>query len=92
MVKPNESATSEEKLNTEEILSIVQKSEKKFNRDTQISGKISRLFKKQPIKEIAKEDERQHVQDNNEKVTEENPLVDKVEEEIKSEISDQNTA
>ena len=28
MVKPNESATSEEKLNTEEILSIVQKSEK----------------------------------------------------------------
>ena len=92
MVKPNESATSEEKLNTEEILSIVQKSEKKFNKDTQISGKISRLFKKQPIKEIAKEDERQHVQDNNEKVTEENPLVDKVEEEIKSEISDQNTA
>ena len=92
MVKPNESATSEEKLNTEEILSIVQKSEKKFNRDTQISGKISRLFKKQPIKEIAKEDERQHVQDNNEKVTEENPLVDKVEEEIKSEISEQNTA
>ena len=55
MVKPNESATSEEKLNTEEILSIVQKSEKKFNRDTQISGKISRLFKKQPIKEIAKD-------------------------------------
>ena len=92
MVKPNESATSEEKLNTEEILSIVQKSEKKFNRDTQISGKISRLFKKQPIKEIAKEDERQHVQDNNEKVTEENLLVDKVEEEIKSEISEQNTA
>tara|TARA_B100000989_G_scaffold128388_1_gene95335 strand:- start:8834 stop:9688 length:855 start_codon:yes stop_codon:yes gene_type:complete len=91
MVKPNESATSEEKLNTEEILSIVQKSEKKFNRNTQISGKISRLFKKQPIKEIAKEDERQHVQDNNEKVTEKNLLVDKVEEEIKSEISDQNT-
>lgn len=92
MGKLNESVASEEKLNTEEILSIVQKTKKKFNRDTQISGKISKLFKKQPIKSIAKEEEQEGIKENNEKVTEENQLVDKVEEEIKSEINDQNSA
>ena len=90
--KFNESVASEEKLNTEEILSIVQKTEKKFNRDTQIFGKISKLFKKQPIKEIAKEEQKQHTQEHDGKDSKENQLVDKVEEEIKSEINDQNTA
>ena len=84
-----EKFAQDNKLNTEEILSIVKRNEKKFSKETEISGKISYLFKKQPLKNLALDpniDKSKNAELNENKSADE---LDSIEKDIKSEIEEE---
>ena len=83
-----EKITQDNNLSTDEILSIVKKNEKKFSKETTISGKISNLFKKQPLKDLALDPNIE--KSKNDELNENNSTdeLDSIEKDIKSEIEE----
>ena len=84
----SEPMLSEDKLNTEEILSIIKKNEKIFSKDTKISGKVSKLFKRQPLKEIAKDNNIPDSKETDPQEAEKKNLTDSTEEEIRLDLTE----
>ena len=84
-----EKIAQDNNLSTDEILSIVKKNQKKFSKETTISGKISNLFKRQPLKELALEPNIE--KSKNDELNENNSAdeLDSIEKDIKSEIEEE---
>ena len=84
-----EKIAQDNNLSTDEILSIVKKNEKKFSKETTISGKISNLFKRQPLKELALDPNIE--KSKNDELNENNSAdeLDSIEKDIKSEIEEE---
>ena len=84
-----EKIAQDNNLSTEEILSIVKKNQKKFSKETTISGKISNLFKRQPLKELALDPNIE--KSKNDELNENNSAdeLDSIEKDIKSEIEEE---
>ena len=84
-----EKITQDNNLSTDEILSIVKKNQKKFSKETTISGKISNLFKRQPLKELALDPNIE--KSKNDELNENNSAdeLDSIEKDIKSEIEEE---
>ena len=80
-----EKIAQDNNLSTDEILSIVKKNQKKFSKETTISGKISNLFKRQPLKELALDPNIE--KSKNDELNENNSAdeLDSIEKDIKSE-------
>ena len=84
-----EKIAQDNNLSTDEILSIVKKNQKKFSKETTISGKISNLFKRQPLKELALDPNIE--KSKNDELNENNSAdeLDTIEKDIKSEIEEE---
>lgn len=84
-----EKIAQDNNLSTDEILSIVKKNQKKFSKETTISGKISNLFKRQPLKELALDPNIE--KSKNDELNENNSAdeLDSIEKDIKSEIEEE---
>lgn len=84
-----EKIAQDNNLSTDEILSIVKKNQKKFSKETTISGKISNLFKRQPLKELALDPNIE--KSKNDELNENNGAdeLDSIEKDIKSEIEEE---
>ncbi len=84
-----EKIAQDNNLSTDEILSIVKKNEKKFSKETTISGKISNLFKRKPLKDLALDPNIE--ESKNDELNENNSTdeLDSIEKDIKSEIQEE---
>ena len=84
-----EKIAQDNNLSTDEILSIVKKNQKKFSKETTISGKISNLFKRQPLKELALDPNIE--KSKNDELNENNSAdeLDSIEKDIISEIEEE---
>ena len=88
-IRNNRKNAQDNNLSTDEILSIVKKNQKKFSKETTISGKISNLFKRQPLKELALDPNIE--KSKNDELNENNSAdeLDSIEKDIKSEIEEE---